>query len=115
MAIARAVYGRTKLALFDDSLSALDASTSAQVFTRIFGSQGILCRNGTAVILAIYDWKYLADADNAVVLLRSSPSERTLFSSLPGEISPPMASHREFLASGIVSEDLQEVSPTGGV
>lgn len=67
IAIARAVYARTKLALFDDSLSALDASTSTQVFSRVFGSQGILRRNGTAVILATHDWKYLADADNAVV------------------------------------------------
>ncbi|KUM55767.1 hypothetical protein ACN42_g11472 [Penicillium freii] len=67
IAIARAVYARTKLALFDDSLSSLDASTSAHVFTHVFGSQGILRRNGTAVILATHNWKYLADADNAVV------------------------------------------------
>ncbi|KAJ5968959.1 multidrug resistance protein MDR [Penicillium viridicatum] len=67
IAIARAVYARTKLALFDDSLSALDVSTSAHVFTHVFGSQGILRRNGTAVILATHDWKYLADADNAVI------------------------------------------------
>lgn len=68
IAIARAVYARTKLALFDDSLSALDAPTSAHVFTHVFGSQGILRRNGAAVILATHDWKYLAAADNAVVL-----------------------------------------------
>ncbi|KAJ5998957.1 hypothetical protein N7451_006767 [Penicillium sp. IBT 35674x] len=67
IAIARAAYARTKLALFDDSLSALDTATSALVFTRVFGSQGILRQNGTAVILATHDWNYLADAENAIV------------------------------------------------
>ncbi|KAJ5639596.1 multidrug resistance protein MDR [Penicillium longicatenatum] len=68
IAIARAAYARTKLAIFDDSLSALDTSTSALVFTRVFGSQGILLQHGTAVILATYDWNYLADADNVIVI-----------------------------------------------
>ncbi|KAJ5759292.1 hypothetical protein N7520_006448 [Penicillium odoratum] len=67
IAIARAVYARTKLALFDDSLSALDASTSAQVFARVFGSQGILRQNGTAVILATHDWSYVPEANNAII------------------------------------------------
>lgn len=67
IAIARAAYARTKLAIFDDSLSALDNSTSALVFTRVFGSQGILRQNGTAVIFATHDWNFLADADNVIV------------------------------------------------
>jgi ABC-type bacteriocin/lantibiotic exporter with double-glycine peptidase domain len=68
IAIARAAYARTKLAIFDDSLSALDTSTSALVFTRVFGSQGILRQHGTAVILATHNWNYLADADNVIFL-----------------------------------------------
>ncbi|KAJ5652270.1 hypothetical protein N7507_009696 [Penicillium longicatenatum] len=58
IAIARAAYARIKLAIFDDSLSALDTSTSALVFTR----------HGTAVILATHDWNYLTDADNVIVI-----------------------------------------------
>lgn len=66
--IARAVYARTKVAIFDDALSALDAATAAQVFTHIFGWQGILRRNGVAVILATHNWNHLAYADHAIVL-----------------------------------------------
>ncbi|RAH61586.1 multidrug resistance protein MDR [Aspergillus piperis CBS 112811] len=68
IAIARAIYARKQLALFDDVLSALDAKTSEQVFQRVFGTQGILRRHGVAVILATHDQKLLAFADNAVLL-----------------------------------------------
>ncbi|PYI17875.1 multidrug resistance protein MDR [Aspergillus violaceofuscus CBS 115571] len=66
VAIARAVYARTKLAIFDDALSALDATTAAQVFARVFDSQGILRRNGAAVILATHEWSHLAHADHVI-------------------------------------------------
>ncbi|GAT29769.1 multidrug resistance protein MDR [Aspergillus luchuensis] len=68
IAIARAIYARKQLALFDDVLGALDAKTSEQVFQRIFGTQGILRRHGVAAILATHDQKLLAFADNAVLL-----------------------------------------------
>ncbi|GKZ28606.1 hypothetical protein AbraIFM66950_010288 [Aspergillus brasiliensis] len=68
IAIARAIYARKQLALFDDVLSALDAKTSEQVFQRVFGAQGILRRHGVAAILATHDQKLIAFADNAVLL-----------------------------------------------
>lgn len=68
IAIARAIYARKQLALFDDVLGALDAKTSEQVFQRVFGTQGILRRHGVAAILATHDQKLLAFADNAVLL-----------------------------------------------
>ncbi|KAI3009272.1 hypothetical protein CBS147346_2163 [Aspergillus niger] len=68
IAIARAIYARRQLALFDDVLSSLDAKTSEQVFQRVFGAQGILRRHRVAAILATHDQKLLAFADNAVLL-----------------------------------------------
>ncbi|GKZ18301.1 hypothetical protein AbraIFM66951_000859 [Aspergillus brasiliensis] len=68
IAIARAIYARKQLALFDDVLSALDAKTSEQVFQRVFGAQGILRRHGVAAILATHEQKLIAFADNAVLL-----------------------------------------------
>lgn len=68
VAIARAVYARTKLAIFDDALSALDATTAAQVFARVFASDGILRRNGVAVILVTHGWNHLAHADHAIFI-----------------------------------------------
>ncbi|PYH86162.1 multidrug resistance protein MDR [Aspergillus uvarum CBS 121591] len=68
ISIARAVYARTKLAIFDDALSALDATTAAHVFARVFGSQGILRRNGVAVILATHEGSHLAHADHVIFM-----------------------------------------------
>lgn len=53
-AIARAVYARKKLAIFDDVFSGLDAITEELVFSRVFGKQGLLQQIGTTVILATH-------------------------------------------------------------
>lgn len=54
-AIARAVYARQKLAVFDDVFSGLDTITEELVFSRVFGQQGLLRQTGTAVILATHE------------------------------------------------------------
>jgi ABC-type nitrate/sulfonate/bicarbonate transport system ATPase subunit len=53
-AIARAVYARQKLAVFDDVFSGLDTITEELVFSRVFGQQGLLRQTGTTVILATH-------------------------------------------------------------
>lgn len=50
MALARAIYGKFDTYVLDDVLSALDATTEAQVFSALFGVQGLL--KGKAVIMA---------------------------------------------------------------
>lgn len=67
LAIARALYARTKLALFDDVLSALDAGTYQSVFENVFGFQGLLRRTETTVILVAHS-QYLNYADQIVAL-----------------------------------------------
>lgn len=68
ISIARAIYARKRLAIFDDVLSALDAKTSEQVFTRVFGEQGVLHRHGVTSILTTHAVKFLAFANQAIVL-----------------------------------------------
>lgn len=51
-AIARSVYSRKSIAIFDDVLSALDVSTQEVVTERIFGPNGLLRRMNITVVLA---------------------------------------------------------------
>ncbi|KAJ0278858.1 hypothetical protein COL940_007074 [Colletotrichum noveboracense] len=46
VAIARALYARKRMAIFDDVLSGLDATTKAKVFERAMGPQGLLRQSG---------------------------------------------------------------------
>ena len=53
-AIARAVYSRKPVALFDDVFSGLDKITEKTVFNRVFSQRGILRRIGTDIILVTH-------------------------------------------------------------
>lgn len=59
LAIARAVYSRKPMAVFDDVFSGLDKVTERTVFNRVFGKGGLLRKNGTTVILATHASKSL--------------------------------------------------------
>ena len=76
IALARAIYARKRLAVFDDVLNALDAKTSEQVFTRVFGAQGILRQQGVTTIMTTHDQKLLTFADHVVVLRDGKISEQ---------------------------------------
>ncbi|KUI69238.1 Multidrug resistance-associated protein 1 [Cytospora mali] len=68
ISVARAVYSRKKLAIFDDVLSGLDSVTEELVFTRVFGRSGLLRKIGATVILATHSVKRLPQADLILVL-----------------------------------------------
>jgi ATP-binding cassette subfamily C (CFTR/MRP) protein 1 len=53
-AIARAVYARKSIAIFDDIFSGLDSTTEKAVFSRLFGLEGLLRRWGTTVVVATH-------------------------------------------------------------
>ena len=55
--IARAVYSRKKLAIFDDVFSGLDTVTEQHVFAAVFGKDGLLAQLGTTIILATHGGK----------------------------------------------------------
>ena len=57
-AIARALYAKPTIAIFDDSLSGLDSKTERTVFNRVFGRQGLFRKLGATVIFATHASKY---------------------------------------------------------
>ncbi|TFB04442.1 Multidrug resistance-associated protein 1 [Trichoderma ghanense] len=68
LAIARAVYARKPVAIFDDVFSALDKATERIVFARVFSKDGLLRRSGTTVILATHSVHLLPSADHIIAL-----------------------------------------------
>ncbi|KAK7745878.1 hypothetical protein SLS53_002596 [Cytospora paraplurivora] len=68
ISVARAVYSRKKVAIFDDVLSGLDSVTEEIVFKRVFSRNGLLRRIGTTVVLATHSVKRLPQADLILVL-----------------------------------------------
>lgn len=53
-AMARAVYARKQIAIFDDVLSGLDAGTEELVFNNLFGRDGLLKKTNTISILVTH-------------------------------------------------------------
>ncbi|OAA65704.1 ABC transporter [Niveomyces insectorum RCEF 264] len=68
VALARAVYNRKAIVILDDILKGLDADTYSKCFTAIFGPEGLLRKNRTAIILATHNIQLLPFADHIVVL-----------------------------------------------
>ncbi|QGI63185.1 hypothetical protein CEK26_007138 [Fusarium fujikuroi] len=68
IAIARALYSRKPVAIFDDVFSGLDKVTEQIIFTRVFGKDGLLRKNGTTIILATHAVNRLPESDFVVVL-----------------------------------------------
>ncbi|RDL38704.1 uncharacterized protein BP5553_03044 [Venustampulla echinocandica] len=71
VAIARAIYARQSIALFDDVMSGMDATTARSVFTSCFGNEGLLRRRQTTIIFATHAAHFLPEADHIIVLNRS--------------------------------------------
>ena len=66
--MARALYARPNLYVFDYTLSRLDATTEDHVFRRVFRPNGPLRRYQATVVLFSPSVKHLASADHIVVL-----------------------------------------------
>ncbi|KAH7310266.1 ABC transporter [Rhexocercosporidium sp. MPI-PUGE-AT-0058] len=68
LSIARAVYSRKRIAIFDDVFSGLDTVTEQLVFAGVFGKDGLLAEIGTTIILATHGVHRLSEADHIIVL-----------------------------------------------
>ncbi|KAF2808068.1 P-loop containing nucleoside triphosphate hydrolase protein [Mytilinidion resinicola] len=68
LAIARAVYSKRKLAIFDDVFSSMDATTQSNVFNRLFGSHGLLRQWRTTAIIATHAVTLFPHADRIIAL-----------------------------------------------
>ena len=53
-AIARAVFARSRIAVFVDVFSGLDKATEQTVFERVFGREGLLRQSESTVILSTH-------------------------------------------------------------
>ena len=68
VAIARCVYARPRVAVLDDPLSALDASTAARCFDALFKPGSGALRETAATVLVTHGTHFLHRADKVVVL-----------------------------------------------
>lgn len=68
IALARALYLESNLAIFDDIFSGLDANTEQQVFRRVFGPNGLLRRRSVTALLCTHSVRYLPYAQHIVAL-----------------------------------------------
>ncbi|KAI6758651.1 hypothetical protein HG530_010891 [Fusarium avenaceum] len=68
LALARALYLDADLYLLDDIMSGLDASTSALVFQRTMGHDGLLARRNATVVLCTHDEQCLKSADSVFTI-----------------------------------------------
>lgn len=68
LSMARALFSKKRIAVFDDVLSGLDPVTREIVMTRVFGRDGLVRELGIIAILATHITNRLDLADNVVVL-----------------------------------------------
>ncbi|UNI21624.1 hypothetical protein JDV02_007600 [Purpureocillium takamizusanense] len=71
--LARAVYSRPQIALFDDIFSGLDGRTAGRIFANLFSRTGLLRKWGTTILLATQSVNFLESAD---LIISLSPEGR---------------------------------------
>ncbi|KAM0811819.1 hypothetical protein AB5N19_12175 [Seiridium cardinale] len=82
LALARALYLQSEFLVLDDVFSGLDARTEEQLFTRIFGPNGLIRRRKATVILATHSVRHLPSADKIIALSSGTIVEQGKFSDL---------------------------------
>lgn len=68
VAIARAVYAKKDIAIFDDVFSGLDAGSQQLLFSRVFGTDGLMRSQGTTVVMVTHALSLLPNADHVISL-----------------------------------------------
>ncbi|KAF9178380.1 hypothetical protein BGZ50_007768, partial [Haplosporangium sp. Z 11] len=66
ISLARAVYARADIYLFDDPLSAVDAHVGRTIFDKVIGPKGLLA--GKARVFVTHQIQYLGQSSNIVML-----------------------------------------------
>ncbi len=67
-AVARAFYSRARIVVLDDVLGALDKATGKALFARVFGSDGLVKRSQSTVLLATHAIEYVKGADQVIMI-----------------------------------------------
>ncbi|KAI9738029.1 MAG: hypothetical protein M1818_005457 [Claussenomyces sp. TS43310] len=68
VALARAVYAHQNMAILDDVLSALDATTESHIVNSLIGPKGLFKELGSTVLLITHATQHLPLADQIIVL-----------------------------------------------
>ena len=68
IAIARALYSRKRLMIFDDVFGTLDQRTAKNVFRKVFGPDGLLRRLGLTAVLVTQSTQHASFSDAALML-----------------------------------------------
>ncbi|KAL4789180.1 putative ABC transporter [Aspergillus venezuelensis] len=68
VALARALYAKKALLVLDDVFAGLDPKTAQEVFTSLFGADGLLRQGKTTTVLATNSTQNLSLADYIIVL-----------------------------------------------
>ncbi|KAL6824764.1 P-loop containing nucleoside triphosphate hydrolase protein [Trichoderma sp. SZMC 28015] len=82
VALARALYLQTDFLVLDDIFSGLDVDTEQQVFRKVFGTEGLLTRRRSTVVLCTHSVRHLPAADYVIVLEDGIVSEQGTFNKL---------------------------------
>lgn len=69
VAMARAVYARKSVSIFDDSFTGLDATTERSIALNLFGPQGLLRRSAEATSIVVGHSETLTAMANSVITL----------------------------------------------
>ncbi|OAA60152.1 ABC transporter, transmembrane domain, type 1 [Cordyceps fumosorosea ARSEF 2679] len=68
LSLARAVYSREQVILLDDVFSGVDNANIAHISESLFGSDGLLRRNGSTVVLVTHSKYLMMMADDVLVV-----------------------------------------------
>ncbi|KAI8307165.1 hypothetical protein K4K61_003794 [Colletotrichum sp. SAR11_59] len=68
ISLARAVYARKPVIIVDEILAGLDQTTENQVFSRVFGRDGLLRQMQCTIVLATHSVCWAAHSDKVVVM-----------------------------------------------
>ena len=102
LSIARCVYSQPAIALFDDVLSALDASTGKTIFENLFDTSmknpDRLLSN-SAVLLVTHATHFLSRVDNITVLVRGSSAFSGTWDEMGAEVDNVDIAAKEVLMS----------------
>ncbi|KAF2495596.1 putative multidrug resistance protein [Lophium mytilinum] len=109
LAIARAIYSKRKLAIFDDVFSSMDATTQSNVFDRLFGPHGLLRQWGTTVIIATHAVTLLPHADHIIAL---GTNGRIIEQGTFDELNVADGYVRSFCLKSRVQRPADEITPT---
>ncbi|KAF9359131.1 hypothetical protein BGX26_000075 [Mortierella sp. AD094] len=119
ISLARAVYARADIYLFDDPLSAVDAHVGRSIFENVIGPRGLL--SGKTRVFVTHQIQYLAQSTSILMLRDGKMVEQGDFQELMAkkadvyqlmtEFGRESAQHNQFPSSGEIEPYVEQNTP----